>query len=61
MGTLPCFEVGYLDQLALRVNFLSGDLENPIGRNPFFVAKDKVCLRIGIDGLVRLCSPIDSL
>ena len=50
-----------LGPYSLRVNFLSGDLENPIGRNPFFVAKDKVCLRIGIDGLVRFCSPIDSL
>ena len=50
-----------LNPYSLRVNFLSGDLEHPIGRNPFFVAKDKVCLRISIDGLVRFCSPIDSL
>ena len=37
------------------------DLQHPIGGNPFLVTKDEVCLRISIDGLVRFCSPIDSL
>ena len=50
-----------LGHIALRVTFLSGDLEHPTGRNPFFMTKDKVCFRIGIDGLVRFCSPIDPL
>ena len=50
-----------LNPYSLRVNFCSGDLQHPIGRNPFFVTKDKVSLRISIDGLVRFCSPIDPL
>ena len=50
-----------LNPYSLRVHFRSADLEHPIGRNPFFMTKDKVSLRISIDGLVRFCSPIDSL